>query len=118
VYTQITKWFSIAALLLALLFWGSAMTYQLELNLVVCFAGIIVLIQALQARKYPWAAGFLAIVLLFNPVVPVFRFAGGVGLSIVILSICLFATALIALKPHTVMSMASITDRNPRSQSL
>jgi hypothetical protein len=116
--SQITKWCSIAVLLLTLLFWASAANYQLELNLIICFTGVIVLVQAYQAKKYRWAAGFLAVVLLFNPLIPVFQLAGAVGLSIVILSTGLFATALVALRPLQVMSMASITDRNPGSQSL
>jgi hypothetical protein len=115
---QLTKLCSIAALLVTLLFWRSALNYQMELKLVICFTGAIVLIQAFQARTYGWAGGFLAIVLLFNPLIPVFQLTGVVGLSIVILSIGLFATALVVLRPHRLMSMASITGRNPGSQSL
>ncbi len=117
-HNQVMKWFSIGALLLAVLFWKSAATYQLELNLIICVAAAFVFIQAFQARKFSWAAGFLIVALLFNPLVPVFELIGGVALSIVVLSTALFATALVVLKPHRLMSMPSITDRNPGSQSL
>jgi hypothetical protein len=70
VYTQMTQFVSIAALLVAVVFWKSAPNYQLELNLVVSVAAAVVLVRAFQVKKYHWAAGFLAIALLFNPAVP------------------------------------------------
>jgi len=54
-HSQVVKWFSIAALLAAVLSWKSAANYQLELKLVVCVAAAVVLTQAFQAKKYPWA---------------------------------------------------------------
>jgi hypothetical protein len=117
-YTKVMKWVSITALLLALVFWNSAADYQLELNLVVSVASAVVLVQAVQARKYRWAAGFLVIAVLFNPVVPVFRLAGVFGLSLVVLSVAPFVISLFALRPGPLMSIPSITDRNPGSQSL
>lgn len=116
--TKIMTWLSIAVLATTLAFWSSAPNFQVELNLVVTVAAAIVLVQAIQGKKYRWAAGFVAIALLFNPVVPVFRLAGGLGISLVVLSIVLFAISLIALKTHPLLSIPSITDRNPGSQSL
>jgi hypothetical protein len=112
------KWVSIAALLLAVLFWRSAPNYQGQLNLVVSSAAAVVLIQAYKTKKYRWAAGFLGIALLFNPAMPVFRLAGGFSLSLVVLAIAPFAISLIALRPHQLLSIPSITDRTPGSQSL
>jgi hypothetical protein len=117
-YTQVMKWVSIVALLLAVVFWNSAANYQLELNLVVSVAAAVVLVQTLQVKKYLWAACFLMIALLFNPAVPVFRLAGGVGLSLVFLSLAPFAISLIALRPLPLLSIPSITDRTPGSLSL
>lgn len=116
--TQIVKWVSIAALLLAVLFWSSASNYQLALNVVVCAAASVVAVQAVQARRYRWAAGFLAIALLFNPAVPVFRLAGVLSLALVTLSIAPFAISLTALRPQPLLTIPSITDRNPGSLSL
>jgi hypothetical protein len=117
-HAQVMKWVSIAALLVAAMFWNSAANYQLELNLVVTIAAAVVLIQAFQAKKYRWAAGFLAIALLFNPAVPIFQLAGGLSLSLVVFAIAPFAISLVALRPHPLLSIPSITDRNPGSQSL
>jgi hypothetical protein len=116
--TKVMTCLSIGALLATMAFWSSARNFQMELSLVVCAAATTVLIQAFQARKYRWAAGFLVIALLFNPVIPFFRLVGGVGLSLVVLSIALFAISLVVLRPQPRLSMPSITDRNPGSQSL
>jgi hypothetical protein len=116
--TKVMKWVSIAALLLAVMFWDSAASYQLALNVVVGIAAAVVAVQALQAKKRLWAAGFLLMALVFNPAVPVFRLAGGLSLLLVVLSIVVFAISLTALKPPPLLSIASITDRNPGSQAL
>ncbi len=117
-HARVMKWLSIATLLLTVLFWGAAKHYRLELDLVVCAAAAVVVAQAFQARKYYWVAGFFAIALMFNPLVPIFRPAGDAGLSIVVLSIVPFVMALVELRPHPLMSIPSITDRNPGSRSL
>lgn len=117
-YPQMMKWVSIAALLVAVVLWNSAANYQRELSLVVSAAAVVVLAQAFQVKKYRWAACFLMIALLFNPAVPVFRFAGAVGFALVVVSIAPFAISLIALKPLPLLSIPSITDRTPGSRSL
>ena len=117
-YIQMMKWVSVAALLVVVVFWHSAANYQWELSLVVSVAAVVVLAQAFQAKKYRWAACFLTIALLFNPAVPVFRFAGGLGFALVVVSIALFSVSLIALKPLPLLSIPSITDRTPGSQPL
>jgi hypothetical protein len=117
-HTQVMKWVSIVALLLAVVFRQAAPAYQSELNLLVCAAAVVVLIQAFRAKKYGWAAGFLGIALLFNPAMPVFGLAGGLGLSLVTLAIAPFAISLVALRPQPLLSIPSITDRNPPSQAL
>lgn len=117
-HTKVLTWLALAALLSVLAFWSSAPPFQLELNWVVCAAATAILIQAFRVQKYNWAAGFLATALLFNPAIPVFRLAGGVGLSVVILSLALFAISLTALRPPPLLSIPSITDRTPGSQSL
>jgi hypothetical protein len=117
-HTKVLTWLSIAAALFVLALWSSAPGFQMQLNLVISIAAVAVLIQAFQAKKYLWAAAFLAIVLLFNPVMPLFPLSGIVGLALVILSIVLFATSLAALQSPRLLSIPSITDRTPGSQSL
>jgi uncharacterized protein DUF6804 len=117
-HARVMKLFSISALLIAVLYWKQVPRYRMELDLVVCAAAVVILTQALQGRKYFWAGGFSAIALLFNPLVPIFPLTGLAGLSIVAFSMVPFSMALFELRPHRLMSMPSITDRNPGSRSL
>jgi hypothetical protein len=68
--TKIMKWVCIAALLLAVI-WRSSANYQIVLEFLVCAGAILVVLPAWRTGKYPWAAGFIAIALLFNPVAPI-----------------------------------------------
>ena len=54
--SSIVKWVSMASLMLAVLFWDFAANYQLVLNLVVCMAAAVVVVQSVQtlaALKQP-----------------------------------------------------------------
>lgn len=117
-YTEVMKWLSIATLLSTLVFWNVAASYQPELNLLICSAAALVLVQAARRKKYIWAAGFLLVAVLFNPLLPMFQLAGGIGLGLIALAIAPFAVSLVALRPRPLLSIPSITDRNPGSQSL
>jgi hypothetical protein len=68
--TKIMKWVCIAALLLAVI-WRSSANYQIVLEFLVCAGAILLVLRAWRAGKYPWAAGFIAIALLFNPIAPI-----------------------------------------------
>jgi hypothetical protein len=65
--TKTMKWVFITMLLLAILQLPVA-RHQVLLSIVVCTSGLLVVAQAVRAGKYPWAIGFLAIAVLFNPV--------------------------------------------------
>jgi len=104
--------------LLAVVFWKSALNHQTELTIVVALAAIVVFVQAIQARKYFWAAGFLTIALVVNPALPIYRLAGSYSLPLIVLSIVPFAYSLIELRPRPVLSMPSITHISPGSRSL
>ena len=67
--TSILKWVSIPVLLLASLFSGFARSYEFMANLVVCMAAIICVQRAVRMREYWWAAGFVAIVIVFSPLI-------------------------------------------------
>lgn len=116
--TKIIKWVSIAILLLAAVCWNSAANYQLVLNVVVSSAAAVISVQAFREDRRRWAVVFLALALLFNPALPLFRFAGAFGLLLVALSIAAFAISLAGFEPQPLLSIASITDPNPRRQSL
>lgn len=108
----------IAALLSAALLWRFARSYQLPLDLVLCVGALVVLLQAVRAGEYLWSAGFLVIAVAFNPVVVILRASGGLSLTVVLLCIPAFALSLVALKAPQLLSIPSITDRNPGSRSL
>lgn len=115
-FTKIMKWLSIAALLLAV-FWRSSANFQLVLEAVVCVTALLVVMQAVRRGKYFWAAGFLAVAALFNPVVPV-AFSRNVFIWLDAMCIVTFLVSLAVLKRHPRLSMPSITNRTPGSESL
>jgi len=121
VLTKIMKWITMAALLAAALLWRSTANSQFSqflLGFVVCFGAGVVVMQAVRARKYIWAGGFAGIALYFNPLLPVLPFDGELGRSLVLVSIVPFAVSLTALRPRPLLSIPSITDRTPGSESL
>lgn len=91
--TRFMKWASIAALVLAVLFRPSG--YQTLLQFVVCVGAVLVVLQAGRTGRYAWAAGFIAIALLYNPIVPL---ALSRNLFLVLLSLAMFALSVALLK--------------------
>jgi Family of unknown function (DUF6804) len=114
--TKIMKWASVAMLFLAA-FWRSSANFHLMLESVVCVAGVLVIAQAFRTGKYFWAAGFLAIAVLFNPVVPV-----GLPAHLLIwmdlACLAAFLGSLAAIRTNPVLSVLSITGRRSRIESL
>ena len=117
-YIKVLTWLSLAVLLSTLLLWDAAAAFQLQLNLIVSAGAIAVIVRAFKVRKYAWMAGFVAIALLFNPAMPVFPLGGTLGALLILLSITLFAISLATLRPPPLLSIPSITDRTPGSESL
>ncbi len=115
-FTKIMKWVSIAVLLLAVLRLPTA-SYQVLLEIVVCVSGLLVVTQAVRASKYFWAAGFLAIAVLFNPVVPI-ALSRKIFLWLDWVCLAAFLFSLAALKRQPTLSIPSITYRTPGSESL
>jgi hypothetical protein len=115
---KIMKVACIVTLLLTALLWRFAPNYQLVLDLVLCVGSLVVFAQAVRAREYYWAGGFLVIAVAFNPVLLVLKPSGDLSLVVVVLCIPAFAMSLAALKPPLLLSIPSITDRNPGSRSL
>jgi uncharacterized protein DUF6804 len=115
-FTKIMKWVSIMALLLAV-FWRSSANFQLVLESVVCVTGLLVVMQAVRRGKYFWAAGFLAVAVLFNPVVPV-ALSKNAFLWLDALCIATFLVSLVVFKRQPRLSIPSITNATPGSESL
>jgi hypothetical protein len=117
--TKLMKWGSIAALLvLVALNSRSLADYRTVLAALVVFAGsIVVLVQSTSRGKYLWAMAFLSVGVLFNPVLPI-MLPRNTFVMLELVSLVLFAVSLAALKRSPRLSIASITDRTPGSQSL
>jgi hypothetical protein len=77
-----------------------------------------VALQAFHSARHPWTICFLSIALLFNPAIPVLPLAGGPGLVAIMLAAGAFAVSLSQLKSLPLLSIPSITDRTPGSESL
>jgi len=92
--TRIMKWVSIAALVLAVLFRASS-GYQTVMQFLVCAGAVLVVLQAGRTGRYAWAAGFSAIALLYNPIVPV---ALSLNMFLVLASLAMFALSVAVLK--------------------
>jgi len=116
--TRLVKWLCIAALFVAFVLWRLIADYEFPFRLVVCGGAAVVAVQAFRAVRHRWAAVFLAIAFLFNPAVSLFSLAGGPGLVAIVLAAGAFAVSLTALKSQPLLSIPSITDRNPGSESL
>lgn len=117
-FATIMKSVSIAALLVAAMSWRSAPDYQLWLDLAVFMGALVVAQQAVRAKHHLWTAAFVAIALLFNPVLSVPRPTGGLFFLLIFVCLAPFTISLGALKTPRLFSIPSITDRCPGSESL
>jgi hypothetical protein len=114
--TKVIKWSAIAALI------GGALSrslpvFGLVLEFVVAAAAVVVLTQAATMRRYVWMALFLVVACLFNPVFPV-AFSNYIFGMVSTLAVLLFFFSLDLLQPTPRLSIVSITDRMPGSESL
>ncbi|HUI78302.1 MAG TPA: DUF6804 family protein [Bryobacteraceae bacterium] len=116
--TSVVKWLCIVVLLVAIALWRLIADYELPFRLVICAGAAVVAVQAFRAARYRWTTVFLVIAFLFNPAVPVLRLGGGFGVPTIVLVAGAFAVSLTALKSRPLLSIPSITDRNPGSESL
>jgi len=114
--TRIMKWFSITVLMAAM-FWRPSEGYGVLLQFVVSVGAILVVVQALQARKYLWGIGFSSIAVLFNPVAPI-AFSRQVFLWLDVVCLAMFAISLAILKARPLISVAGIINPGRRSESL
>jgi hypothetical protein len=114
-FAKIIKAVAAVGLLTALV-WRSP-NYAALLSFFVCMAALVVVGQAIQSRNAIWIVIFLAVGALFNPVFPV-AMSRNVYLITDIICATLFASSLALLKTMPRMSILSITDRTPGSESL
>jgi hypothetical protein len=103
---KLTKYATIAVLLLAVIGWSHAADYQIFVRFAVCLGAVRIASLALSARKYAWAAAFVATAILYNPVVPLFALSGSVDLFLVIATLALVMASFLVLKPRLIPATA------------
>ena len=81
IVAAIIKWVSLPALLIASMFSGFAASYELRLDLVICLGAVIFAQRAVRFMEYFWAAGFVAIVVVFSPLLLVIKLFLLMGLA-------------------------------------
>jgi hypothetical protein len=114
--TRIMTWIAILGLLAALLL-RPASGYQLALQFLVCGAAILVVLQSLDRGKAWLAVGFIVVAALFNPVVTP-GMPRAMFLAVDTACLGMFLLSAYLSKPQPRLSIASITDRTPGSESL
>jgi hypothetical protein len=116
---QTMKWGSAVGLLVASMSWHAGPNYRLLLDLVVSVGSIMVVRQAVRAKQYVWASGFVGMALLLNPFVPVLTPAGNLMLLLFLLGLTPLVLIFAALMDATVTLYPNlITDLHPRGEPL
>jgi uncharacterized membrane protein YeiH len=110
------KWISIAALLLAL-FWHPFAESRGLLQFAILAGAVAVLVQVVRTSKYVWIGLFWAVACIFNPIRPI-SLSPSLFLVLDALTLVLFMVSLRGLETKPRLSIASITDRTPGSESL
>ena len=115
-FTKIMQYVCAGVLLLTA-FWVATPGTKIVLDIVVCVGALMVATQAVARRKRVWAGGFIAIAVLFNPILPVV-ISRNVFLVLDVACVLAFITSIAVLKNQPILSIPSITNRTPGSQSL
>lgn len=114
--TTIMKWASVVVLLAAMFIRPTA-GFALFVQFVVCAAAVMVVVQSFQIGKTAAAIVFMAVATFFNPIVPL-GFPPALLLGIRGFCLALFLISVLTFRAQPRLSMASITDRTPGSESL
>jgi len=124
--TAIMKWVSIAILLLGFFEnlpvgsqeWSVRNGGYLELfNMLVCLSALLVVAEGFRGHKYFWASGFVAIAVLFNPILPV-ALSRKMFLGLDSVCILTFLVSLALSREQPLLTVPSISDGRLRSESL
>lgn len=105
------KWVSITALLLAV-FLPPFASYQVLLQILVPTGALFVVLQSGRAARYYWAAAFIAVAVLYNPIVPVVL-SRSTFILLDLVCVAAFAASLVALKSMAIRPLPSIARRAP-----
>ncbi|HET7099894.1 MAG TPA: DUF6804 family protein [Terriglobia bacterium] len=115
-FTRIMKLACVGALVL-MAFWEASAGAEIVLYILICVGAMTVATQAVARPKYVWTAVFVLIAVLFNPIVPV-GLSRNMFLVLDLACLVVFLISLEALKSQRMLSIPSITNRTPGSESL
>jgi len=102
-FTKIMMWVSIVVVLLTLL--GLPVTTETILvETLLCVSGLLVVSQAIRARQYVLATGFLPIIAVFSPVSPI-AVSGGAFVWLSWIGLAAFLVAVMVLKTERTLSL-------------
>src|SRR4030095_13262989 len=87
--TKIMKWIALPALLIASLFPRSAASYEFMLDVLICLGAVIFVQRAVRLRQYTWAAGLVAIAVVFSPLFLALKIFVLTGLTCIITFVAL-----------------------------
>lgn len=115
--TTIMKWVAVI-LLTGAVFWRPSSAYEIFLQFTVATSAILVMLQARDQRKYYLVVAFAAIGVLFNPIWPVILLSRDGSSWLALPCLLMFGISLGAMKTQPKLSIPSLTDRTPGSESL
>lgn len=95
IQSQVARWGSVAALLVAAVLGPNLTPYDVVVRFVATAASVACMIQMLQRRKFAFAAGFTLLALVYNPLAPTFSFAGTWGRLFLVASAIPFIAPLV-----------------------
>jgi hypothetical protein len=116
--TRVVKWLCLSALFVAFILWQWIANYEFPLQVAVSLGAAVVAVQAFHSGWNRWTMCFISISLLFIPANPDLPLANRLHLLAIVLTAAAFAVSLIKLESQPLLSIPSITDRNPGSESL
>lgn len=88
------KWGSIAALLAVAGVWPQIPSYDIVIRCLLAVGAAGVMFEAFNKRQYALGAVFAGLVLLYNPLAPVFGFSGNWQRAFVVATVIPFVTSL------------------------
>ena len=96
---QLVKILSFPVLLFASLFTTYAAQYELALNLLVCLGAVVMIQRAIGTGQYIWAAGLVAVAVVFSPFALLVKLFLLMGLAFMVACVALWTALRRPLAP-------------------
>lgn len=107
---KLIKWGSMLALALAAALWTWAAEYDVLLRFAVTGGAFGVARQAAGQREYRWVAAFVLLMVLYNPIFPLFSLTGSASFAIVLATLVVFGASLVLLPGPTGRRLVEVPD--------